>query len=58
MARSEAHGSWHCVLLIFAFLAILRIMDEPTPDYQNSFVFTNETRQKVSQLPLLMTIMM
>ena len=51
MARSEAHGSWHCVLSIFT---ILWSMEWPTPDYQNSLVFINKTGQKVSQVPLLM----
>ena len=43
MARSEAHGSWHCVSSIFAFFAILRSMECPASDYQNSLVFMSET---------------
>ena len=55
MAGSEAHGLWHCVLSMFV---ILRSMDCPTPDYQNSLVFMNETGPKISQVTLLMKNMM
>ena len=54
MDRSEDHGSWHCVLSILAIFAILRSMELPTLDYQNSLVFINETKQNVDQVPLLM----
>ena len=54
MARLEAHGSWHYVSSVFAIFAILRSMEWPAPDYQNSLFFINETGQKVAQLPLLM----
>ena len=54
MAGSEAHGLWHCVLLIFDFFAILQSMEWPAPDYQNSPVFMNETGQIFSQVPLIM----
>ena len=40
MDRSEVHGSRHSVLSIFA---ILRSMEWPMLDYQNSLVFMNET---------------
>ena len=43
MDGSEAHASWHFVLLIFVFFAILRSMEWTAPDYQNSLVFMNET---------------
>ena len=55
MAGSEAHGSRHCVSSIFA---ILRSMEWPAPDYQNSLVFKNETGQEVAHVPLLMKNMM
>ena len=43
MAGSEAHGLWHCVLSIFAIIAILRRLEWPALDYQNYLVFKNET---------------
>ena len=55
MVGSEAHGSWHCALSMFA---ILRSMDWPTPDYQKCLVFMNETGPKIAQVTLLMKNMM
>ena len=55
MAGSEAHGLWYCISSIFA---ILRSMEWPVPDYQNSLVFVNETGQKLSQVPPLMNNVM
>ena len=60
MARSEAHGSWHWVLLLFAIFTILRISEWLATDYQNSLVFMNETRTPTPQpqVTLLMKNMM
>ena len=58
MSGSEAPGSWHCALSIFVIFAILRSMEWPVPDYHNSRVFMNETRQKFAQVPLLVKKMM
>ena len=58
MAGSEAHSSWHGVSLIFAIFAILRSMECPTTDDQNSLVFMNENGQIPFLLPLLMNNMM
>ena len=58
MAGSEAHSLWHCVLSIYAIFAVLRSMECPTPDYQNSLVFRNETGQTFVQMPLIMNNMM
>ena len=44
MYGSEACGSWHCVLLIFAIFMIIWISEWTTPDYQNSIFLMNETR--------------
>ena len=41
MAGSEAQGLWYFVLLVFAIFAILRSMEWPAPDYQNSLFFMN-----------------
>ena len=46
MAGSEVYGSWYCVLSIFAIFTILWSREWPTPDYQNSLVFMNETKKK------------
>ena len=54
MDGSEAHGSWHCVSLIFTFSVNLRSMEWPATYYQNSLVFMNENVQKVAQVSLLM----
>ena len=58
MARLEANGSWHCVSSTFAVFAILRSINWPAPDYQNSLIFMNETITKVDQLLQLMKNMM
>ena len=45
MTGSEANGSWHFVLSIFAIFTILRSSEWPAPDYQNSLVFVNEIKK-------------
>ena len=42
----------------FSTFTIMRSMERPTPDYHNSLVFMNETKQKNPQVPLLMKNMM
>ena len=58
MAGLEAHDSWHCVSSILAIFTIMPSMEWPTPDYQNSLVFMNETGEMFLQVPLLMKNMM